>query len=251
MTKNALSYIILLIGILFTTISCDDNSKSLGTFRITIATVVPETNRTFSLLLDNGKKLWPAASDIAYNTDNNKRVFLNYTILSDKLGEYDHYVKVNDIWDIVTKQVVELNVENESVIGNDPVKANEMWVGGDYLNVSFMFNYGGVRPHTINLVNNKLSSGINNESIELEFRHNAFGSEESRLYEGFICFDLKPLRVNNADSVKISIKVLEWADDSSKETKETIHNVIYRYNQPTTQARVEMPIPVISSSEYY
>jgi len=48
----------------------------------------------------------------------------------------------------------------QTSIGNDPVKANAMWVGGDYLDVSFMFNYGGhANPHAINLVNNQLEPG--------------------------------------------------------------------------------------------
>src|SRR5690554_5609642 len=95
-------YSILLIGILLTSISCDDNSRSLGSFGIDIATVVPEGDNAYSLLLDNGKKLWPAATAVWYTPSYNQRVFLNYTILPEKMGEYDHYIKVNDIWNILT-----------------------------------------------------------------------------------------------------------------------------------------------------
>lgn len=239
--KYRLLFYTILAGILVFVVSCDDNSRSLGTFRISVATVIPEGIHTYSLQLDNGKRLWPAASDVMYNPTDNQRVFINYTILSEKLGEYDHYVKVNDIWDILTKQTVELTNENDNKIGNDPLKINDIWVGGDYLNVSFMFNYSGERPHFINLVENN----------GLEFRHNSYGSTNTNLYEGFVCFDLKPFRTNEADSVELSIKVLEWADGPNSETKEIIYDVIYKYNQPTLQARVEMPIPVISSSEYY
>src|SRR5690606_5915087 len=98
------------------------------------------------------------------------------------------------IWNILTKQVIELTAQNQDSIGNDPVKANAVWVGGDYLNVSFMFNYGGIQPHAINLVKNRLTAETSPEAIDLEFRHNAYQSTESKLYEGFVCFDLKPLR---------------------------------------------------------
>lgn len=251
MYKCCIKYSLLIIAALSVFSSCDDNSRSLGSFQINLATVVSETDKTFYLLLDNGSKLWPAATDIIYKPENNQRVFVNYTILSDRIGEYDNYVKINDMWDILTKEVIELNVANADSIGNDPIKINDIWIGGDYLNVSFMFNYGGIRPHAINLIKNTLDHDEDSESIELEFRHNAYDSSASRLYEGFVCFDLKPFRNNETDSVKISIKTLEWTSSESNERKEITHDVIYRYNQPTSRSISEVPIPVISSSEYY
>lgn len=234
----------LLMGVLLVSLSCDDKSRSLGNFGIDIATVIPEGDNAYSLLLDNGKRLWPAASATRYAPTPGQRVFLNYTILSEEMTGYDHYVRVNDMWNILTKKAIELNAQNADSIGNDPVKANAMWVGGDYLNVSFMFNYGGMQPHAINLVDNQLEPGSDSKTINLEFRHNAYYSHSSKLYEGFVCFDLRPLRVENADSVKLSIKVKEW-------TGNKIYDVVYRYNQQTGTTRAEMPIPVISSNQYY
>ena len=232
------------IGICLFLLSCDDNAHSLGEFRINIATVIPEGENAYSLILDNGKRLWPAANAVLYHPTYNQRVFLNYTILSGAQDGYDHYIKVNDIWNILTKQVIELNAQNADSIGNDPVKVNAVWIGGDYLNVSFMFNYGGVKPHAINLVKNRLASDISTDAIDLEFRHNAYDSQRDKLYEGFVCFDLKPLRDNHADSVKLSVSIKE-------QTKEITYDVIYRYNQAVQEAATEMPIPVISSNEYY
>ncbi len=75
------------IGICLFLLSCDDNSHSLGEFRINIATVIPEGENAYSLLLDNGKQLWPAANAVLYHPAYNQRVFLNYTILSEhRLG---------------------------------------------------------------------------------------------------------------------------------------------------------------------
>ncbi|WP_294068673.1 NigD-like protein [Proteiniphilum sp. UBA1028] len=244
MRKTFLTLTIISTGILLSLFSCDDNSNSLGEFRINVATVIPEGENAYSLLLDNGTRLWAAATAVVYQPTCNQRVFLNYTILSGAQEGYNHYIKVNDIWNILTKQVIELNTQNEDSIGNDPVKANAVWVGGDYLNVSFMFNYGGVRPHSINLVNNTLSPGNAPGVTELEFRHNSYDSQQDKLYEGFVCFDLKPLRANDADSVKLSIKVKEL-------TGETTYDVTYRYNQALQEAITEMPIPVVSSNEYY
>lgn len=244
MKKTVLTISILLVGILLITPSCDDNSRSLGNFRINIATVIPEGENAYSLLLDNGKRLWPAAGNVRYTPTYNQRVLLNYTILSEKKGEFDHYIRVNEIWNILTKQAIELNAQNEDSIGNDPVKAKAIWVGGDYLNVSFLFNYGGVKPHAINLVENTLSSEASPDAVKLELRHNSYESTQTRLYEGFVCFDLKPFRVDDADQVKLSIKVKEWSG-------ETTYDVIYKYNQPAEETSAQMPIPVISFNEYY
>ena len=115
----------------------------------------------------------------------------------------------------------------------------------------FIFNYGGERPHLINLVENKTSTKLQNDIIELEIRHNSFESQVERLYEGFACFDLKPLRRNDTDSVKLSIKVKDWGERNDDNTKEIIYDVVYRYNRSKNIQTNEMPIPVITSNEYY
>jgi len=232
--------------VLLTVASCNKKDEhSLGEFHIDIATVIPMGESGYMLVLDNGKQLWPAATDVFYLPTENRRVFVNYTTLSDEQGGYDHYVKVNDIWDILTKKIIEQTPQNVDSIGDDPVTINEAWVGNDYLNIDFMFNYGGVRPHSINLVIDSLHPDVTPDTLELEFRHNAYGSLSPRLYEGFVCFDLKPLQRTDTDSVQLTIKAKEG--NGAK-----IFNVVYRYNQAALQGKIaETPIPVVSSNEYY
>lgn len=229
-----------------TVVSCNKKDEhSLGEFHIDIATVIPVGERGYLLMLDNGKQLWPAATDVFYLPTENRRVFVNYTTLSDEQGGYDHYVKVNDIWDILTKKIIEQTPQNVDSIGDDPVTINDAWVGNDYLNIDFMFNYGGVRPHAINLVIDSLHPDVTPDTLELEFRHNAYGSLSPRLYEGFVCFDLKPIQRTDTDSVQLTIKAKEG--NGAK-----IFNVVYRYNQAALQGKIaETPIPVVSSNEYY
>ncbi len=84
--RNILSYVILLIVILSSSFACDNSDNyTLGDFRISIATVIPESKTSYSLLLDNGDKLWPAASDVVYNPKEGQRVFVNYTLLPHSL----------------------------------------------------------------------------------------------------------------------------------------------------------------------
>lgn len=227
-------------------ISCNKKDEhSLGEFRIDIATVVTEGENNFSLTLDNGKRLRIVASDVKYVPSDNQRVFINYTTLSSERNGYDHFVKINDIWDILTKDKIALTPQNEESLGHDPIKINAVWIGRDHLNIDFMFNYGGIRPHAINLVANPLSSHATHEAIDLEFRHNAYDSANERLYEGFVCFDLKSLQRPDVDSVEIAIKVKDWDEEKT-------YNVVYRYNQAALRNTiVETPIPVVSSNEYY
>lgn len=243
-TKRILAYVTLLIIILSSSFACNDNDGySLGDFRISVATVVPEGGLTYSLLLDNGAKLWPSNTDVLYRPSNKEqRVFVNYTILSGEMGDYDHYIKVNDIWNILTKPVIELNKQNADSIGNDNVRVNDLWIGNGYLNTAFSFNFSGERPHAINMVQNKMIGDEDAGVLELELRHNSFNSMSTALFDGFACFDLKPFREEGKDSIPITIKVKDW-----KGNKE--YKLMYRYNEPN-RSRLEATFPSITTNEY-
>ena len=246
--KNKLLFIGLpFFIILFYAFSCDDNNGySLGDFQIRIATVVLEDDDKFSLILDDGNKLLPIISDVRYQPADGQRVFLNYTILSDDdhYG-YNHAIKINDIWNILTKKPIQLNAANADSIGNDPIEINEMWIGSDYLNVDFLFNYGGIRPHAVNLVENSLQPSPEDGKIHLEFRHNSYQSHTSQKFNGFVCFNLKQFQVNDADSVNLSIKVQEW--DGVK-----TYDLTYAYDEAAFQNIASISsVPMVSSNDYY
>ncbi|NMB49942.1 MAG: hypothetical protein GX997_05730 [Bacteroidales bacterium] len=241
--KNYFVSSIVAIAIFFTAFSCDDSNS--GNYLFDIATVEVQDDETFVLRLDDGTRLWPLATDVRYVGKNGQRVFVNYTVLSEKENNYNYSIKINDIWDILTKSPILLTAENADSIGNDPVKINSIWVGSDFLNVDFFFNYGGVKPHAINLVKNTLVAPPDDGKIHLEFRHNSYQSLNTRLYEGLVCFDLRSLRVPTVDSVLLTIKVKDWE-------REKTFNLVYRYNDTAPKsAKSEKHIYTISSSEYY
>lgn len=240
--KSIIGYATLLIIMLSSAFACSDNDGySLGDYRISIATVVPENNQLYSLVLDNGDKLWPAASDVYYRPHINQRVFVNYTLLSDKQGDFDHYIKINDIWNILTKPIIELTEQNADSIGNDPVRMNDFWIGDNYLNASFSFNYGRIRPHAINMVINKMEDAKDEDVLMLEFRHNSYNSPSNALYHGFASFDLKPFRQDGKDSIPITIKVKDW-------DKEKTFKLMYKYNDMNVNRELKS-IPNITSNE--
>lgn len=226
-----LNYILtLLISIISvaTFTSCDNDGYSLDSFALSLATVNPinDNSGAYYLTLDDGTTLWPAASNIIYTPKANQRVIINYTLLSDQIGEYDHYAKINGLQEILTKQVINLTSENNDEVGNDPIKVLDLWTGDNYLNIHFGINVGGLQTHTINLVRNKLDNKVisnKDGDIELEIRHNKNGDEEKYLLKNYSAFDLRPLQVAGRDSIKIVIKTLDF--DGQTKT----YPVTYKY----------------------
>ena len=238
--KSLVKYTALIILILGSAFACNDNEGySLGNYRISIATVVPEAG-SYSLRLDNGDMLKVASADVFYRPRVNQRVLVNYTLLSDKSENNDRFIKVNDILNVLTKPVIELTEQNADSIGNDPIKVNQFWIGDNYLNVSFSFNYGGVRPHAINMVQNE--SNKDESVLEFEFRHNSYNSPYNSLYDGFASFDLKPFKEEDIDSIPITIKYKNWDGDKT-------YKLMYKYNSLNRDA-TNMKVPNISTYEY-
>jgi len=247
--KFILSTVTLVLFVAIGFQSCDDDDGySLGDFWVDIATVETDDNSSaYWFILDDGTTLWPAASDIQYLPKQGQRIILNYSILSNQKNEFDHYIKINYIWDILTKKTIVLTATNADSIGNDPVKINDMWIGNHYLNVNFLFNYGGIRPHAINLVENSLIPDPQDGKIHLEFRHNAYGSTNNRLYNGLVCFDLKSYQNSSTDSVTFAIKVLDW------NTRDDVtYDIVYKYGVNSTENATKSKNTSIGSSfEFY
>lgn len=209
----------------------DDDGYSLGKFWIEIVTVVPDGN-TYYLRRDDGTTLWPAATNIPYYRPKEEiRVMANYTILGDSVDkDFDYYVKVNRIDEILTKDIAEdKGAANDSIYGKDPVEIADIWAGDDYLNIYFKTYYRGNVKHFINLIPSE------DEEAMLEFRHNAYGELSGYKQGGLVAFDLSTLDSLNietpGDSTTLTVKVKTFDGDK-------IYKVKYAPKpSSTTQAR--------------
>lgn len=193
----------------------DDDGYSLGDFWIDIATVVPISDTSFYLRMDDGTTLWPAAPIyLNYKPEENQRALVNFTILSDEKDGYDHYIKINRIDNILTKEIAEnKDAENDSIYGIDPVGLKNIWVGDNYLNIYFTADYGGKEKHFVNLIPSE------EDDVTFEFRHNAYDDPKSgRLQGGLVAFKL-PIKMTPEktspvpDSTTISVKVKTFEGD--------------------------------------
>lgn len=211
---SVLPILLLSMSLLFN--SClDDDGYSLDKYWLGVATVESLDNSKHYFRLDDGNTLYPAAgSYTGHNLNDGQRTWLNYTILGDSLNGFAHYVKVNGVDPILTKKIVEdLGEKNDSVYGNDQVRIKDIWIGDGYLNVIFMFNYGGMQRHFINL----LSKGDDENPYQLEFRHNAYNDPPQAAVPGIVCFDLSDLPDTNGETVKLTVKVSTFSGERTFE----------------------------------
>lgn len=225
--KKMKKYLILALfpAILFT--SCnDDDDYSLDKFWVSMATVEnPDNDPFFYLKLDNEETLKIVATNFYnYKPQSGQRIIADYTILNDKPSGsfYQHDVKLNDAYNVLTKKIFYITPETQDSIGNDPIGIEDMWLGSNYLNIQFFYP-GYNKIHFINLVKDE-SKTYNDNKTHLEFRHNAYNDEERYKRSGFVAFDLNSLFVQPREEVErinlvIHIKELDG--------KETIHEFIY------------------------
>lgn len=218
----------------------DDEGNSLDNFLIDIATIEnPENNTAFFLNLDNKKRLWTAASDLKYyRPKNGQRVIANYTILSEtsQTATYDYIVKLNDVYEVLTKGIFEITPATQDSIGDDYVYIRDMWIGSDFLNVRFDYP-GGNKVHFINLVSDNQKT-YDDGKIHLEFRHNANGDYPHFNLSGIVSFNLKSLQVSGESEVKIVVHTREFNMPAGGNT----YNLTYKYGIHAAVKR-NVPIP--------
>lgn len=181
----------------------DDDGYSLDKFWISYGVIESSDDdyvRDYTIRLDNGSRLLLSANLVpGWPVKNGQRVIANYTILGDSPrldGTKDYYVRLNMLYDVLSKDVVKQSFINEDTetredsIGNDPIDVAEAWFGGGYLNITFEILHGGA-THFINLVQD--DTRISGDSVFLTLRHNAYGDPQAYRGFGYVSFNLVPL----------------------------------------------------------
>lgn len=202
---------------LFLLISCEEEGYSLDDFGISMATVEnPNDEPYFYLHLDNGDVLWTTATNLYnYRPKTGQRIIADYTILDDEPNyNYDHNIKLNDAYNILTKDIFNIDATTQDSIGNDAVGIKEMWIGGDFLNVRFSYQ-GGDKTHNISLVRDA-SKEYDDKKIHLEFRHNTNQDASSQTITGIVSFNLSILRLETAyQAIDIVVHVNTYTNPNS------------------------------------
>ena len=198
----------------------NDPNYSLDNVWLAIATVVPQGGNVFYLRLDNGKTLWPAATNYPdYEPKENQRAFVSFTMMSDSIQGFAHYIKLNGIHDILTKQIApDMGAANDSIYGTDPVDipgVENVWVGDGYLNFYFIVKQGGQKAHYINLI----QPDAENDPYMVEFRHHAKGDPAISSGSGRVAFNLASLPDTKGKTVDLKVKVRTFSGERTYTVK--------------------------------
>lgn len=208
-------------------LSCaKDDDYSLNKFWVSAATINTEGVKPYIIITDNGDKLFPSSSNVAYfKPENGQRVWVSYTILKDEGTEFDYYVKVNDLREILTKEIITLTNLNKDSIGNDPVEIENIWFSRNYLTVGFVYGGGGA-IHFINLVRNE-EAVFNDEQLPvLEFRHNRNNDRYNNAMRGWVSFDLSKLKQPEQDFVTFILRAKPFKDQEPFEKQ-----LVFKYGE--------------------
>ncbi|NDV84867.1 NigD-like protein [Bacteroides sp. 51] len=227
--------------------SCDDDGYPLDGFVFRMATVRVESGNTYYLEIDNGQKLWPAATAIPwYKPVDGQRVWADYTLLSDEIPntEFAHAIKVNYLYNVLTKAVEDLTAENEEEIANDPAYIEDMWIGANYLNIQFVINIPINELHRVSLVENTLNEAplIDEEGyICLEYRFNRADDVYTNVRRSYVSFNLGeygPQRLAD-DAVKgLKVKI--------NSIKNGEKDIVFEYKKDNTEKAVQLGNDVVN-----
>lgn len=215
--------------------SDDEDYNSLDNYSIDIATVEnPENGAYFYFNLDDDTRMWTAASDLKYyRPKDGQRIIANYTILTDKSAsaDYDHDVKLNDVYEVLTKNIFSITPGTQDSIGDDYVYIEDVWIGSDYLNVEFIYP-GSNKIHYINLVEDA-SKSYSDGKVHLEFRHNSNGDYPHLNKWGIVSFNLKSLQKADKSDVEIVIHTKEFNSPTNGDKYE----LTYKYADEVRSAK--------------
>jgi len=216
-------------------VSCnDDDGYSLGKFWVGLATVEnPGQNSNFYLRLDNNDLLWIAATNnYSYRPKTGQRILADYTILNDQpeTSGYDHDVKLNDAYNILTKDIYTVNQSTQDSIGYDPIGIRDMWIGSDFLNIRFFYR-GYNQRHMISLVSDTAKIYDDNK-IHLEIRHNAHNDATNYTFTSMASFNLTSLQAT--PRLQVLDLVVHYTDYEGKEYQQELS---YNYVDKSTTTR--------------
>lgn len=206
---NRMKYLLLLFSAslllnIFLT-SCDDG-YSLNNLYADYG-IINKNGQDYTITLDNGAVIYPSVSAVPLDElKDSARVIVNYTILADADTnlKIDYLVKVNDIYKILTKNILGYTPLISDSLGYDPVSFNNIWIRNGYINFDFFFT-GGATRHMLNLA--KHPGKTDDDRILLEFRHNAFEDPYNYHYRSLVAFPTRQIIADiTQDSVLLRIK---------------------------------------------
>jgi len=204
--------------------ACHDDSTDVYVSYGVIKNAV--SAQSYQVLTDKGNTLVIKQSNTSQTIEEDKRVLVNFEILSDKDKSKSIYeVKVNGFYSLLSKPVVRESfiLEDEQArrdsIGNDAFNSISAWFGGDFINVNFEIYHSANSDlkHFINLIYDDTRSSAS-DTLYLTLRHNAYGEipgGNHNLYKGLgrCSFRLADLLPEGLTSAPVKLTWSEYGHD--------------------------------------
>ncbi len=195
--------------IFITLSSCMDDFRESDNYYLDLA-IMNHEGDNYLITTDAGVKLMTKSLPVEIDFDDNVRVDVRYKLLSpvDTSEGFSYWVDVDEIGEILTKEIITINDENRDSLGSAPVKFYNVWITQDYLTVYLSF-YAGTETHYFNLTFDEKEQA-NNDTILLTFRHQDNGDVPRQYYTGYITFELNTLRAPQKTKRVINFRGREY-----------------------------------------
>lgn len=191
-------YYILCISLFILVAGCSKSvDYGLGDFRLDLATVSEEAGIRY-YLLDNQSRLYPDRV-VSSSVKTGARVLLNY-VLSTPKNDSSFFVYVNSVSLLNAGVIKPLT----GILADDPLRAESVWLSGDWLNFRLSFSYYSVK-HSIDLFQN---TGVINDTIYLELRHSRNGDTNGYWQNTYFCCNLKSFAQKDTVPVKVRVNTV-------------------------------------------
>jgi len=177
------------------TTSCEKEESKTLYHSYGLAIPVEGEAYSFKINTDLGNVLIPQDDD--YHLNDTTRVYVQFTMVNEDDSEMDSIeVELKFMDDILYKSIT----LQDSALGNDPIYVSEdaIWASSynDILNIPFSFDGGGV-THLVNLYLDSICP--TEDTLFMEFRHNANADAFHNRIGGLVSFDLSLMKDYLAD----------------------------------------------------
>lgn len=213
--SKLLKTLLLIVPLVFSSCFKDDDGRSLGEYIIELGNIKGEPS-AFKVVTDRGDTLFPSANNHPdFEIEDNKRVWVNYTILGESSSSgIDYLVRINKFTSILTKDTVLLTPENVDSLGSDEIRIDDYWIANDYLNIAFTYEGSPYYIHYINMAMDVENPTLEDGTPLFEMRHNKNGDPYTTPpINGYISIDLRPFKEGEIGTYKFQLKALGFSGE--------------------------------------
>lgn len=184
----------------------------------------PTSSSLFTFICDNGYRYVVKETEHPnFKPESDTRMTVAFNLLSENEQTRQYEIRLVGGLIFETKNLLPLTRAVADTVGNDPVSNVQLYIASHFLNINYRFNYFDLK-HSFNVVRDSIIADNSQDTIKLEFRHNAYGDLYTNSVSNTLCFDISELQhfSINPDSVPVVVSVKE-----GQITKK--YNLIYNF----------------------